>query len=148
MAARLVCMILASVNARSIPTADSVVDFCVSSRWGFSCLSAKRSRPLIDLSGGRMAMVTQQAGRSGARGALVIIALAAARELIRDVRNLRTDMSDPITLGWCLQDGAREHQWAGLANMKAQGSNKRRAVRSWQEAAEMRAPAKRYSGNR
>ena len=42
----------------------SLVDYCVSSRWGYSCFRPGGSRALIDLSGGRLAAMTVSANHT------------------------------------------------------------------------------------
>ena len=82
------------------PVVQSIVDYCISSRWGFSCFPP-RSGALIDLSGGRLAAAMTAAGRTSARGALLVGSTFIAREIFRDVRSLKhADVRDIASSGF------------------------------------------------
>ena len=82
------------------PVVQSIVDYCISSRWGFSCFPP-RSGALIDLSGGRLAAAMTAAGRTSARGALLVGSTFIAREIFRDVRSLKhADVRDIVSSGF------------------------------------------------
>lgn len=78
----------AGASAMTPPLVDSIVDYCVSSRWGFSCM---RPRPaaLLDLSGGRLPAALATVGRRSAQGCLLISACVLTREILRDVSDLK-----------------------------------------------------------
>lgn len=62
------------------------IDFCISSRWGFSCFAPKRNRALLDLSGGRLGSQVQMVTRLGARACLVCGGAWVCRECLRDLK--------------------------------------------------------------
>ena len=79
----------------------SVVEFCVSSRWGFSCFPP-RSKALIDLSGGRLAPPLTTASRFASRGTLACAALwichATAQELGSTFRECSAKKGQPAVI--------------------------------------------------
>ena len=114
-------LLLCSFGAASSvgpPVAESVVDFCVSSRWGFTCIAPRRSKALLDLSGGRLALVGRNIARTGARGTLAVGAVILAHETLREVQKLCDASPSPQAVqggrGRNLGQPAEQNKWAGL----------------------------------
>lgn len=92
-------------NGTQLPpliTDTSPLDFCVSSRWGFSCF-AHSPLPRSQL----MAAVHRIA-QTGARAALAVAAVCVVREIIQDCRTVTIDMRrlDRPTGLWLYDDEA------------------------------------------
>ena len=81
----LLLLALPCASTTSLPhgLGEKVVEFCVSSRWGFSCFDAASSRGLVARAG--LAGLGKIAGRS----ALATMGLFVAREAVRDINELR-----------------------------------------------------------
>ena len=81
----LLLLALPCASTTSLPhgLGEKVVEFCVSSRWGFSCFDAASSRGLVARAG--VAGLGKIAGRS----ALATMGLFVAREAVRDINELR-----------------------------------------------------------
>jgi hypothetical protein len=78
------------VNGAQLPPiiTDGSLDFCVSSRWGYSCLA--KSSPFMPRS--QLMAAVHRVTRTSARGALAVAAVCLVREIIRDCRTVTVDM--------------------------------------------------------
>ena len=104
-----------AISAGPPSTAESLIDFCVSSRWGYTCISP-RGKALLDLSGGRLAALTAKVCRHSARGTLAVGALFLTRETLREVQKLCDGSPPPHTVkgGRGLGASEKPSRWAGL----------------------------------
>ncbi|KAL1525541.1 hypothetical protein AB1Y20_020396 [Prymnesium parvum] len=81
---------LALAQGRSVEQlGGDMVDFCVSSRWGFSCLGEKAGGAGLRIAGSRITATGIKLFT--ARSMLAAATLLVAREIIRDVRTVSTE---------------------------------------------------------
>ena len=130
MRALLVALVLSAIGSSEACTSEqpvfqSIVDYCISSRWGYSCFRPS-SGALIDLSGGRLAAAMSTVGRTSARGALLVGTTVLAREILKDVRSLkRADVRDIFSAGFGHEEPPkRRHRSARAA--RARSKHRRR----------------------
>ena len=69
-------------------TGNTLIDYCISSRWGFSCFTPQRRRVMLDLSGGRGAAALVAARTACARGALVVAGVVLSRWTFEELHEL------------------------------------------------------------
>ena len=97
----LLLLVVASgaVAQEPLTSGNALIDYCVSSRWGFTCFSPPRKAPW-----GTLPHAIKVARTVGSRGALTIAGAVLAREILRDVGALA--MKDPTAIDYMLESTA------------------------------------------